>query len=174
MTSTSTMLTPVGPFTAVVDADGVVLASGFTADPGDLLPLIHPTLRPAGAPVAHADLGAVSKAVVGYLDGDLAALDRIEVRQYTGGGFQATAWQVLRQVAPGHPVSYTAFAAMSGRPAAVRAAATACARNAAALFVPCHRVLRGDGSLGGYRWGVPVKRWLLEFEDSRECTDNET
>ena len=62
------------------------------------------------------------------------------------------------------PVTYTEFAALAGRPAAVRAAAQACARNAAALFVPCHRVLRTDGSLGGFRWGLPVKRWLLDHE----------
>ena len=51
-------------------------------------------------------------------------------------------------------------------PAAVRAAAGACARNAAALFVPCHRVLRTGGGLGGFRWGVEVKRWLLDHESA--------
>ena len=50
-------------------------------------------------------------------------------------------------------------------PAAVRAAAAACAYNAAALFVPCHRILRTDGTLGGFRWGLPVKQWLLDHED---------
>jgi methylated-DNA-[protein]-cysteine S-methyltransferase len=61
-------------------------------------------------------------------------------------------------------VTYTGLAARAGRPAAVRAAAQACARNPAALFVPCHRVIRSDGTMGGFRWGVPVKRWLLEHE----------
>jgi methylated-DNA-[protein]-cysteine S-methyltransferase len=61
-------------------------------------------------------------------------------------------------------VTYTGFAALAGRPLAVRAAAAACARNAAAPFVPCHRVLRTDGTLGGYRWGLPVKRRLLDHE----------
>ena len=66
-----------------------------------------------------------------------------------------TRGQVLRDVKPGEPVTYTEFAALAGRPAAVRAAAQACARNAAALFVPCHRVLRTDGTsadtAGGWR-----------------------
>ena len=61
-------------------------------------------------------------------------------------------------------MTYTEYAAKAGRPLAVRAAAAACARNAAALFVPCHRVVRTDGGLGGFRWGLPVKRWLLAHE----------
>ncbi|MDN5746930.1 MAG: tryptophan 2,3-dioxygenase family protein, partial [Pseudonocardia sp.] len=76
------------------------------------------------------------------------------------------AWDVLRTVPAGAPVTYTEYAAKSGRPAAVRAAASACARNAAALFVPCHRVLRSDGTLGGFRWGVDVKRKLLAHEST--------
>ena len=60
--------------------------------------------------------------------------------------------------------AYTEFAAVMGRPDAVRAAASVCARNAPALFVPCHRVLRSDGSLGGFAWGLDVKRSLLERE----------
>ena len=61
-------------------------------------------------------------------------------------------------------LTYAAFAAALGRPSAVRAAASICARNAPALFVPCHRVLRGDGTMGGFAWGVDVKRRLLERE----------
>ena len=69
-----------------------------------------------------------------------------------------------RQVPPGRPVSYRRYAELTGRPTAVRAAAGACAWNAAALFVPCHRVVRTDGGLGGFRWGVRIKRWLLDHE----------
>jgi methylated-DNA-[protein]-cysteine S-methyltransferase len=71
---------------------------------------------------------------------------------------------MMRDIRPGEPITYQAFAARAGRPAAVRAAAGACARNAAALFVPCHRVVRTDGGLGGYLWGLPVKRLLLTHE----------
>lgn len=154
--------TPPGPLSILVDADGAVRAAGFTADPQHLLPVMHPSLR---APLRHrADLGPVTAAVASYLDGDLTAIDGVPVRQHTGGAFMTHAWQVLREVKPGEPVTYTGFAGLAGRPLAVRAAAAACARNAAALFVPCHRVLRTDGTLGGYRWGLDVKKWLLGHE----------
>jgi methylated-DNA-[protein]-cysteine S-methyltransferase len=160
-TTWSTLDTRLGPFTAVVDDSGAVLASGWTAALDDLLPLIHPTLRP-DAPV-EGDLGPVGDAITRYHDGDLSAIDDVPVRQRSGG-FLEHAWAVLRTVPAGAPVTYTEYAAKSGRPAAVRAAASACARNAAALFVPCHRVLRTDGTLGGFRWGVEVKQRLLDHE----------
>jgi methylated-DNA-[protein]-cysteine S-methyltransferase len=105
----------------------------------------------------------VTAAARAYHDGDLAAIDGIPVRQRSGD-FLMHAWEVLRSVEPGAPVTYAGYAQLAGRPAAVRAAASACARNAAALFVPCHRVVRTDGGLGGFRWGTDVKRWLLDHE----------
>lgn len=154
--------TPVGPFTVLVAADGAVLAAGWTTDERELLPQVHPSLR--SDVEERKEAGAVTTAVLDYLAGDLTAPDRVEVRQVSGGEFVTRSWTELRRVKPGQPVSYTAFAALAGRPAATRAAAQACARNAVALFVPCHRVLRSDGSLGGFRWGLPVKRWLLSHE----------
>lgn len=162
MSTWSTLDTPIGPFTAVVDEDGAVLASGWTATTDDLLPLIHPTLRPSSVTYAD-DLGAVGEAITRYHAGELSAIDDVPVRQRSGE-FLQHAWDVLRTVPAGAPVTYTEYAAKSGRPAAVRAAASACARNAAALFVPCHRVLRTDGTLGGFRWGVEVKQRLLDHE----------
>ncbi|MGI5214220.1 methylated-DNA--[protein]-cysteine S-methyltransferase [Plantactinospora sp. CA-290183] len=161
-THASTMRTPAGPLTILAGPDGAVHAAGFTPDAEALLGLVHPRLR---APVrTRADLGPVTAAVRSYLDGDLAAIDGVPVEQHTDGAFMAHAWRTLRQVKPGEPVTYTGYAELAGRPRAIRAAAAACARNAAALFVPCHRVLRTDGGLGGYRWGLPVKTWLLEHE----------
>jgi methylated-DNA-[protein]-cysteine S-methyltransferase len=154
--------TPAGPLSILAGPDGAVRAAGFTAEPEALLPLVHPTLR--GAVRQRPDLGPVTAAVAAYLDGELTAIDAVPVAQRTGGAFMAHAWETLRAVPPGRPVTYTGYAGLAGRPAAVRAAAAACARNAAALFVPCHRVLRTDGSLGGYRWGLDVKRWLLAHE----------
>ncbi|MGH3932985.1 MAG: methylated-DNA--[protein]-cysteine S-methyltransferase [Pseudonocardiaceae bacterium] len=162
MTAISTVDTPIGPFTVLVDDEGVVLASGWTAELDDLLPQVAAPLRPAA--VRHRpDLGVVTSAVTGYHRGDLAAISDVPVRQQSGE-FLQHAWQVLRAIPAGAPISYTELAAKAGRPEAVRAAASACARNAAALFVPCHRVLRADGSLGGFRWGLPAKRWLLDHE----------
>ncbi|MFC9893828.1 methylated-DNA--[protein]-cysteine S-methyltransferase [Nocardia sp. NPDC127579] len=158
----TTVDTPIGPFTAIADADGAVLASGWTADAEGLRLLIHTGLRPVA--VRERDsLGAVSEAVIAYHAGDLTAIDAIPVRQRSGE-FLTHAWEVLRKIPAGEPVTYTEYAALSGRPAATRAAANACARNAAALFVPCHRVLRIGGALGGFRWGLEAKRWLLDHE----------
>ena len=157
-----TMPTPAGPLTIVVGETGAVRAAGFTDDVALLLPLIHRSL--AGEATPADDIGPVTGHVRSYFDGDLAALDEVAVEQHTGGEFTALAWQVMRDIKPGSPVTYTDFAAMAGRPAAVRGAATACARNPVALFTPCHRVLRLDGSLGGYRWGLTVKRQLLDHE----------
>ncbi len=160
-----TMDTPGGPFTAVVGPTGAVRASGFTTDVEELMRLVHPALAAEVRPAD--DVGPVGAAVRSYLDGDLTAIDDVRVEQRIGGTFIAHAWQVMRDIKPGAPVTYSLFAALAGRPAAVRGAASACARNPTALFVPCHRVLGTDGSLRGYRWGLPVKRWLLDHEQGR-------
>ncbi|MGX6602414.1 methylated-DNA--[protein]-cysteine S-methyltransferase [Micromonosporaceae bacterium Da 78-11] len=159
------MTTPTGPLTVVVSEAGAVRATGFTDDVQDLLVLIHPALREQDERVEQVDdLGPVTAAIRSYLDGDLTAIDAVTVEQRSGGEFMPHAWQVMREIKPGIPVTYSQFAQLSGRPAAIRAAAAACARNPVALFTPCHRVLRLDGTLGGYRWGLPVKQWLLDHE----------
>ncbi|MBC7291734.1 MAG: methylated-DNA--[protein]-cysteine S-methyltransferase [Actinotalea sp.] len=81
-----------------------------------------------------------------------------------GTAFQARVWDALRRIPAGQTRSYTEVAAAIGAPTAVRAVASACARNPVALVVPCHRVIRGDGSMGGYRWGLAVKERLLARE----------
>ncbi|AEV88570.1 methylated-DNA--protein-cysteine methyltransferase [Actinoplanes sp. SE50] len=160
----STMDTPPGPFTLVVADSGAVRAAGFTVDVPALIRLIDPALVEPAEPAD--DVGPAQAAVRAYFAGDLPALDTVAVEQRTGGVFLAHAWRVMRDIKPGDPVTYADYAVLAGRPAAIRAAAAACARNAVALIVPCHRVLRTDGSLGGYRWGLPVKSWLLEHESS--------
>ncbi|WP_261165234.1 methylated-DNA--[protein]-cysteine S-methyltransferase [Microbacterium sp. Marseille-Q6965] len=155
-----TIDTPDGTFTVLADTDGAVLASGWTADDAAVLGRIHPSLRPET--VRRSTTAAVD-AVRAYYAGELTAVVDVPVRQL-GTELQGRGWEALRRIRPGAPLSYTAFAAALGAPSAVRAAASICARNAPALFVPCHRVLRGDGSLGGFAWGVDVKRRLLARE----------
>jgi methylated-DNA-[protein]-cysteine S-methyltransferase len=157
-------MTPAGPFTILASEDNAVRAAGFTTDVESLLYPVHATLRDQPRP--RPDLGPVTAAVLSYLDGDLAAIDEVVVEQHTGGAFLAHAWDTLREVKPGQPVTYTELAELAGRPGATRAAASACARNAVALFVPCHRIIGRDGTLRGYRWGLDVKRWLLAHEQA--------
>ncbi|MCR2785107.1 MULTISPECIES: methylated-DNA--[protein]-cysteine S-methyltransferase [unclassified Microbacterium] len=155
-----TLDTPDGPFTIVSDAAGRVLASGWTPDGDTMLARIHPALRPA---TVHERRTDAADAVAAYYAGDVAAIDGIEVAQH-GTALQQNGWTALRRITPGRPLTYTGFAVEMGHPRAVRAAASICARNAAALFVPCHRVLRTDGTLGGFAWGLDVKRSLLARE----------
>lgn len=156
-----TMSTPDGPFT-IIARDGAVLASGWTAVPGELTGQIHAELLPVGYE-AVSELGSISAAVEDFYAGNPAAAMTVPVLQKSGP-FRSHAWDMLRTVAPGHPVTYTEYAELSGNAKAVRAAASACAFNAAALFVPCHRVIRTDGSLGGFRWGLAIKESLLDRE----------
>jgi AraC family transcriptional regulator of adaptative response/methylated-DNA-[protein]-cysteine methyltransferase len=81
-----------------------------------------------------------------------------------GTAFQQRVWKALQQVPPGSTATYAEIAAKIGMPKAVRAVAQACGANALAVAIPCHRVIRSDGSLSGYRWGVERKRVLLERE----------
>lgn len=162
MTSTiQTIDTPDGAFTLLVDEQQRVLASGWTADREAILA----RLQSAPSDVREGVTDAAAS-VTAYYAGDLTAIDSVEVVQ-TGTALQLDGWAALRRITPGQPLSYTEFAAALGRPSAVRAAASICARNAPALFVPCHRVLRGDGTLGGFAWGVDVKRALLDREAGR-------
>lgn len=81
-----------------------------------------------------------------------------------GTAFQKKVWDALMKIPHGQTRSYTQIAEEIGRPRSMRAVANACANNHVAIVVPCHRVVRGDGSLGGYRWGLPMKQRVLERE----------
>jgi AraC family transcriptional regulator of adaptative response/methylated-DNA-[protein]-cysteine methyltransferase len=100
--------------------------------------------------------------VVGFVEAPSLGLDLpLDVR---GTAFQQRVWQALRDIPPGQTVSYAELARKLGAPAAARAVAGACARNIIAVAIPCHRVVRTDGGLSGYRWGVARKQSLLERE----------
>jgi AraC family transcriptional regulator of adaptative response/methylated-DNA-[protein]-cysteine methyltransferase len=81
-----------------------------------------------------------------------------------GTAFQRRVWAALRRIPAGETISYAALASRIGQPRAARAVAAACAANPVAVLVPCHRVVRTDGTLSGYRWGVERKRELLTRE----------
>jgi methylated-DNA-[protein]-cysteine S-methyltransferase len=157
---------PGGTVSVVVDPlTGEVVASGF----GGLehtWSFLDPTEQARGHEPAPADGGAAAPALAAlrrYAAGEVSALDEVAVRQ-PGGPFLLRAWTELRGVRAGETDSYAGLAARAGSPSAVRAAGQACARNKVAPFVPCHRILRTDGTLGGYAYGLPVKRALLEHE----------
>lgn len=155
-----TIGTPDGPFTIVADDRQRVLASGWTADPVAILERLTPARRPETVVEGETEAAA---AALAYYGGDLSAIDDVAVMQ-SGTALQLQGWAALREIAPEEPLTYTSFAARLDNPRAVRAAASICARNAPALFVPCHRVLRSDGSLGGFAWGLDVKSRLLARE----------
>jgi AraC family transcriptional regulator of adaptative response/methylated-DNA-[protein]-cysteine methyltransferase len=109
-----------------------------------------------------AALGARLDAILAHVNGERAALDLpLDVR---ATAFQLRVWQALRTIPRGETRTYTQIAAAIGEPQSVRAVASACAHNRAAILIPCHRVIGKDGALAGYRWGVERKRALLARE----------
>jgi methylated-DNA-[protein]-cysteine S-methyltransferase len=109
--------------------------------------------------------------MLAYLAGEVEALDELAVEQ-PGDAAQQAAWRALRSVPAGQTVSYRQLGAMADLadpatdPLGAQAAGAACASNHVAVIVPCHRVLRADGRLGGYGWGVHRKTWLLDHEST--------
>jgi AraC family transcriptional regulator of adaptative response/methylated-DNA-[protein]-cysteine methyltransferase len=102
------------------------------------------------------------EAILSYLEGREPHLDLpLDIR---ATAFQRRVWQELQRIPFGQTRTYTQVAKAIGHPKATRAVARACATNPAALVIPCHRVVREDGALGGYRWGVERKEALLELE----------
>ncbi|MEZ5651139.1 MAG: bifunctional DNA-binding transcriptional regulator/O6-methylguanine-DNA methyltransferase Ada [Burkholderiaceae bacterium] len=103
--------------------------------------------------------------VVGFIDGRRDTLDLpLDIR---GTAFQQRIWQALREIPAGRTLSYSALAEALGMPRSTRAIAAACAANTLAVAIPCHRVVRADGGLAGYRWGIQRKRALLDREAAR-------
>jgi methylated-DNA-[protein]-cysteine S-methyltransferase len=154
--------TPIGPLTALIDNGDVVHAMAFSADV-DWLRERLPGPRQAEPVHAGASGGPVATAVAAYFAGDVKALDGLAAEQ-DGSPFFRRAWQAMRDVPAGETISYTELAARAGAPRAVRAAGTACARNLIAPLIPCHRIVRSDGTHGGYAYGLPTKAWLIRHE----------
>lgn len=146
----------------VAATDKGVTAIQFGDDPEALVRGLQDRFPKARLTGGDKDFEALVAKVVGLVesprDGAELPLD------ISGTAFQQRVWQALRAIPPGTTASYAEIAARIGMPKAVRAVAQACAANEIALAIPCHRVVRTDGALSGYRWGVERKRALLERE----------
>lgn len=109
------------------------------------------------------DPGGAVGALRRYFDGDLGAVDRLDV-DVDGTPFQRRVWEALRAVPAGETASYADIAERTTSPRAVRAVGTATGANRVGIVIPCHRIVRTGGDLGAYGGGVERKRWLLDHE----------
>ncbi len=131
-------------------------------DPDKLMRNLQDRSRRAHLVGADRDYEALVARVVGFVEAPRIGLDLpLDIR---GTAFQRRVWQVLQEIPVGATVSYAEIAQRIGAPTEVRAVAGACAANSLAVVIPCHRVVRSDGSLSGYAWGVERKRVLLDRE----------
>ena len=146
----------------VAATDKGVCAILFGDDPDGLVRDLQDRFDKAELVGGDAAFEALVAQVVGFVEQPRLGLDLpLDVR---GTAFQQRVWQALAEIPAGQTASYADVAAKIGKPAAVRAVAQACAANALAVAIPCHRVVRNDGALSGYRWGVERKRALLDRE----------
>ena len=154
---------PWGPIATFVDVskEPVVIGAAFSDIPK--------FLKSSGQKLDIVDfkkdsrLAGVSAVVDDWIAGDVDAFNALKVRQ-PGGEFTQAVWKSLRNVRGGTVISYADLAAKAGRPLAVRAAGTAMATNLIAPIVPCHRVVKTGGALGGYGFGIDLKAKLLQHE----------
>ena len=152
--------TPVGNIYLIADS-GILIAAGFKSlnslqnrlSPNDKLRKIEPIEK----------IPKISKLIDNYFEGRLDALKLIQVRQ-PGAQFSQKVWKVMRAIPAGMTISYAQLAKKAGSPAAFRAAGTACGNNLIAPIIPCHRIIKSDGTLGSYGYGVAIKEKLLRLE----------
>jgi methylated-DNA-[protein]-cysteine S-methyltransferase len=159
---TTSTKTPVGTLHLVAD-EHVLLGANFSG--------FDSLMQSLDADYAEKDFEKVKKIPVisdlisDYFDGDVEAINAINVRQ-PGASFSQAAWKAMRKVKAGKTLSYAELAQRAGSPAAVRAAGSACAKNAIVIVVPCHRIVKTGGALGNYAYGLDVKEWLLRHESA--------
>jgi AraC family transcriptional regulator of adaptative response/methylated-DNA-[protein]-cysteine methyltransferase len=149
----------------VAQSDKGVCAILMGDDPSELVRNLQDSFPQAELIGADGAFEWLVAQVVGLIEAPDVGLDLpLDVR---GTAFQQRVWRALREIPVGATVSYSEIARRIGAPKAVRAVAGACAANALAVAIPCHRVVRNDGALSGYRWGVERKRALLDREARR-------
>ncbi|WP_248741774.1 MULTISPECIES: bifunctional DNA-binding transcriptional regulator/O6-methylguanine-DNA methyltransferase Ada [unclassified Pseudomonas] len=146
----------------VAQSDRGICAILLGDDPHQLVCDLQDQFRRANLIGADAEFEQLIAHVVGFIEAPAIGLDLpLDVR---GTAFQERVWQALREIPVGSTASYADIAQRIGSPKAVRAVAQACGANSLAVAIPCHRVVRSDGNLSGYRWGVERKRELLSRE----------
>jgi AraC family transcriptional regulator, regulatory protein of adaptative response / methylated-DNA-[protein]-cysteine methyltransferase len=146
----------------VASSDKGIVSILIGDDPNELVQNLQDRFPKAQLIGGDRDYEAVVARVVGLVEAPGTGLELpLDVR---GTAFQQRVWQALREIPPGRRTSYTDIALQIGLPKAVRAVAGACAANNIAVAIPCHRVVRSDGTVSGYAWGVERKRVLIERE----------
>jgi AraC family transcriptional regulator of adaptative response/methylated-DNA-[protein]-cysteine methyltransferase len=147
---------------AVAATDRGICAIELAGDAAEARERVASAFPNADIEAAGPDFDDWLQRVVAFIESPERGLDLpLDIR---GTAFRRRVWQALRQIPAGETVTYAQLAARIGRPKAARAVAAACAANRLAVAVPCHRVIRGDGGLGGYRWGIERKQRLLDRE----------
>ncbi len=163
-----TVATPLGWALVAATTRGVCMTA-LGDDRDDLAAMVRQRFPAASVVAEDRGLKDWAERVVRVITDPGQALDLpLDIR---GTAFQARVWRALQKIPLGHTASYSEIARSLGQPTAVRAVAQACAANNLALLVPCHRVIREDGDLAGYRWGVERKRALLEREREAAAAD---
>ena len=151
--------TPLGTMYLAIQ-DGALREAGFVETWAR--PVLEPDRGADGSDLsAAAEL--VRDAVAGYFEGDVEAIEEIAIDP-EGTDFQRAVWRAIREVPAGQTASYQEIAQAVGKPSAYRAVGTATGRNPLGIAVPCHRIVRSDGGLGGYGGGLHRKEWFLEHE----------
>lgn len=146
----------------VAASDTGICEIALDVDPETLVRNLQDRFKAARLIGADAEFETWVAAVVGFVEDPSRGLDLpLDVR---GTAFQRRVWEALREIPVGATATYTQVAERIGHPRAVRAVARACATNNIALAIPCHRVVRTDGSMAGYRWGIDRKRELIARE----------
>ncbi|CAB4662059.1 MAG: methylated-DNA--[protein]-cysteine S-methyltransferase [Actinobacteria bacterium] len=147
---TTSFKTPIGTLHLVAD-EHILVSASFNESA-----IADEAVRVKRVPI-------ISELLNDYFDGDLNAINAIAVRQ-AGPTFSQSAWKAMRKIKPGKVLSYTDLAVRAGSASAVRAAGSACAKNAIVIVVPCHRIVKTGGALGNYAYGLNAKEWLLRHE----------
>jgi methylated-DNA-[protein]-cysteine S-methyltransferase len=155
--------TPIGRLTVVRTETGVCRVAFAEEEPDEVLAQVAGVVGPRVIS-APAELRPIADAIEAYLEGETSSLDLPVDMSLVRSDFHRKVLEALRTFHRGEVATYSALAARIGRPRAVRATGTACARNPVPIVVPCHRVLPASGGVGNYGGGAERKRWLLSLE----------